>query len=122
LSARTADRAQRCPPGHFTLPVTATLVAAAPHAALETARLVLGGLLELPEDERDLLLSTFEAWVRAGGSATATAAGAELFCHPNTVRYRLRWIEASTGRTLSHPGDVAELVTAARAWRELPHA
>ncbi|HSZ40895.1 MAG TPA: helix-turn-helix domain-containing protein [Trebonia sp.] len=96
------------------------LVAAAPHAALETARSVLGGLLALPEDERDLLLGTFEAWVRAGGSATA--AGAELFCHPNTVRYRLRRIEASTRRTLSHPGDVAELVTAARAWRELPHA
>jgi len=96
------------------------LVAAAPHAALETARAVLGGLLELPPDELDLLLSTFEAWVRASGSATA--AGAELYCHPNTVRYRLRRVEASTGRTLSHPGDVAELVTAVRAWRELPHS
>ena len=96
------------------------LVAAAPHAALETARLVLGGLLALPEDELDLLLGTFEAWVRASGSATA--AGAELFCHPNTVRYRLRRIEAGTGRTLSHPSDVAELVTAVRGWRELPHS
>jgi len=67
-----------------------------------------------------MLLGTFEAWVRAGGSATA--AGAALFCHPNTVRYRLRRIEAGTGRTLSHPGDVAELVTAVRAWRELPHS
>jgi DNA-binding PucR family transcriptional regulator len=96
------------------------LVAAAPHAALETARSVLGGLLTLPDDERDPLLSTFEAWVRAGGSASA--AGAELYCHPNTVRYRLRRIEAGTGRTLSHPSDLAELVTAVRAWRELPHA
>jgi hypothetical protein len=95
------------------------LVGAAPHAALETARLVLGGLLALPEDELDLLLGTFEAWVRASGSANA--AGSELFCHPNTVRYRLRRIEAGTGRTLSHPSDVAELVTAVRAWRELPH-
>jgi hypothetical protein len=96
------------------------LVAAAPHAALETARAVLGGLLELPEDELDLLLGTFEAWVRASGSATV--AGAELFCHPNTVRYRLRRIEAGTGRVLANPGDVAELVTAVRAWRELPHS
>jgi len=95
------------------------LVAAAPHAALEAARAVLGSLLDLPEDELALLLSTFEAWVRASGSATA--AGAELYCHPNTVRYRLRRIEASTGRTLAHPGDAAELVTAVRAWRELPH-
>ena len=96
------------------------LVAAAPHAALETARAVLGALLELPEDELDLLLGTFEAWVRASGSATI--AGAELFCHPNTVRYRLRRIEAGTGRVLANPGHVAELVTAVRAWRELPHS
>ena len=96
------------------------LVAAAPHAALETARAVLGSLLELPEDELDLLLGTFEAWVRASGSASV--AGAELFCHPNTVRYRLRRIEAGTGRVLAKPGDVAELVTAVRAWRELPHS
>jgi DNA-binding PucR family transcriptional regulator len=95
------------------------LVAAAPHAALEAARAVLGSLLDLQEDELALLLGTFEAWVRAGGSATA--AGAELYCHPNTVRYRLRRIEASSGRTLANPGDAAELVTAVRAWRELPH-
>jgi PucR-like helix-turn-helix protein/diguanylate cyclase with GGDEF domain len=96
------------------------LVAAAPHAALEAARAVLGTLLTLPEDELELLLGTFEAWVRANGSASA--AGAELFCHPNTVRYRLRRIEAGTGRTLGNPGEVAELVTAVRAWRELPHS
>ena len=78
------------------------------------------GPLALPEDELDLLLGTFEAWIRGGGSATA--AGAELFCHPNTVRYRLRRIEAGTGRVLANPGDVAELVTAVRAWRELPHS
>ncbi|HTU76919.1 MAG TPA: helix-turn-helix domain-containing protein [Trebonia sp.] len=95
------------------------LVAAAPQAALGTARAVLGGLLELPKDELDLLLGTFEVWVRASGSATA--AGAALYCHPNTVRYRLRRIEAGTGRTLSSPGDIAELVTAVRAWSELPH-
>jgi hypothetical protein len=96
------------------------LVAAAPHAALEAARTVLGGLLELPEEELDLLLGTFEAWVRASGSAAV--AGAALYCHPNTVRYRLRRVEAGTGRTLANPGDVAELVTAVRAWRELPHS
>ena len=96
------------------------LVAAAPHAALEAARAVLGTLLALPEDELELLLGTFEAWVRASGSATV--AGAALFCHPNTVRYRLRRIEAGTSRTLANPGDVAELVMAVRAWRELPHS
>jgi hypothetical protein len=95
------------------------LVAAAPHAALEAAHTVLGSLLQLPAEELGLLLSTFDAWVRANGSASA--AGAALYCHPNTVRYRLRRIETSTGRTLASPGDVAELVTAVRAWCELPH-
>jgi hypothetical protein len=95
------------------------LVAAAPHAALEAARAVLGSLLALPEDELEVLLGTFEAWVRASGSASA--AGAELFCHPNTVRYRLRRIESGSVRSLGNPGEVAELVTAVRAWRELPH-
>ncbi len=65
-------------------------------------------------------LTRLPAWVRANGSATA--AGAALCCHPNTVRYRLRRIEAGAGRTLASPGDVAEVVTAVRAWRELPHA
>ena len=96
------------------------LVAAAPHAALEAARAVLGSILALPGDELELLLGTFEAWVRANGSASA--AGAELFCHPNTVRYRLRRIESGSGRALGNPGEVAELVTAVRAWRELPHS
>src|SRR5262249_24352456 len=82
---------------------------AAPPAAPGAARAVLGTLLPLPEDELELLLGTFEAWVRANGSASV--AGAELFCHPNTVRYRLRRIEAGTGRTLGNPGEVAELVT-----------
>ena len=95
------------------------LVAAAPHVALETARVVLGALFELPPDDRDLLLSTLDAWLDSGGSATAT--GARLFCHPNTVRYRLRRIEAGTGRSLSDPRELAELVTAVRAWSQLPH-
>jgi sugar diacid utilization regulator len=96
------------------------LVAAAPHAALQAARSVLKGILELPDDDRDLLLGTFTAWLDADGSATDAAA--VLFCHPNTVRYRLRRIEERTRRSLGRPSDVAELVTAVRAWSQLPHA
>jgi hypothetical protein len=95
------------------------LVAAAPSAAMETARSVLGDLLSLREDDRDLLLSTLLAWLDADGSANA--AGAALFCHPNTVRYRLRRVEDATGRSLAAPAQLAELVTAVRAWSELPH-
>jgi DNA-binding PucR family transcriptional regulator len=95
------------------------LVASAPGAAIEAARSVLGGLLTLREDDRDLLLSTLLAWLDADGSANA--AGAALFCHPNTVRYRLRRIEEATGRSLAAPAQLAELVAAVRAWSELPH-
>ena len=95
------------------------LVAAAPVAAIEAARSVLGDLLTLREADRDLLLSTLLAWLDAGGSADAAAAA--LYCHPNTVRYRLRRIEKVTQRSLGAPAEVAELVTAVRAWNELPH-
>jgi hypothetical protein len=47
---------------------------------------------------------------------------ARLALGPNTIRYRMRRIEAGTGRVLANPGDVAELVTAVRAWRDLPHS
>lgn len=95
------------------------LLASAPEAAMEASRAVLGSVLALPDEDRDLLLATFTAWLDAAGSASA--AGAALFCHPNTVRYRLRRIEEATGRSLSRPSDVAELVTAVRAWSQLPH-
>lgn len=94
------------------------LVASAPGAAHDTARVVLGRLLDLPADRRDMLLTTLNAWVEAGGSAQLT--GERLCCHPNTVRHRLRRVELATGRSLSHPGEVAELVAACRAWTQLP--
>lgn len=95
------------------------LVASAPAAAMETARAVLGGLLDLPADDRDLLLGTVRAWLDAEGSATDAAA--VLFCHPNTVRYRLRRVEELTRRSVAVPAQLAELVTALRAWSALPH-
>ncbi|NED85157.1 PucR family transcriptional regulator, partial [Streptomyces sp. SID11233] len=44
-------------------------------------------------------------------------AGRLLYCHANTVRYRLRKVEALTGRSLSAPQTVAELGLAVRAVR-----
>lgn len=94
------------------------LVASAPDAAQETSRTILGGLLHLPADRRDLLLETFNAWIESGGSAQATAE--LLTCHPNTIRHRLRRIELVTGKHLTRPGDIAELVAASHAWAQLP--
>ena len=55
----------------------------------------LGRLLELPEDERVVLLDTLAAFLAADGSPTHAAD--ELYCHRNTVMHRLRRIESVTG-------------------------
>jgi PucR C-terminal helix-turn-helix domain/GGDEF-like domain len=95
------------------------LLASAPDAAIEAARAVFSRLLELRSEDRDRLITTLLTWLAVSGSANAAAE--TLFCHPNTVRYRLRRIEEITGRSLSEPTQLAEIVTAVRAWSELPH-
>jgi hypothetical protein len=62
---------------------------------------------ELTEDERHVLFETFRAWLESDGQVGAAAA--LLFCHPNTIRYRLHRIEKCTGRCLTRPRDIAEL-------------
>ncbi|GAA2566424.1 PucR family transcriptional regulator [Pseudonocardia hydrocarbonoxydans] len=114
---------QSAPPGapavrRFDDTPLATLVAAAPEAAVQIARRVLGDLLELRREEQDVLLETLETWLAAGGSATVT--GTRMFVHPNTVRHRLRRIAEHTGRDLEHPTALAELSTALHALRLLP--
>jgi len=61
----------------------------------------LGGLLELPDDERSVLLDTLGAFLAADGSPTRAADA--LYCHRNTVMHRLRRIETVTGRKLTDP-------------------
>ncbi len=90
----------------------------APEAMSRIAESVLGPLHEMPAEERTILLDTLAAWIDAGGSANDTAA--QIFCHPNTVRHRLRRIEERTGRSLSHPREVAELCLALEVQRRLP--
>ena len=103
------------PPGspavaQFEVSPLRVLSAAAPEAAGELARTVLGPVLDLPEHDRTLLLDTLQAWFDAGGSATE--AGKRIYCHPNTVRYRLRRVQDYTGRSLDDPRAAAELLTA----------
>jgi hypothetical protein len=94
------------------------LVVSAPSAALEITNQVLGPLLELPEPDREMLLSTMAVFFSADGSAAAAAE--RLHCHPNTVRYRLRRIEQLTGRSFDRPVDSAEFCVALAAVRRLP--
>jgi hypothetical protein len=95
-------------------PLTMAAVAA-PDVMQYFVRKVLGGLDDLPADDREVLLDTLEAWSIHHGSATETAE--QLFCHPNTVRHRLRRIEERTGRSLNDPHAVAELLLALEASR-----
>lgn len=78
----------------------------------------LGPVLDLPEAERQDLLTTLDAWVATGGSAVHTS---ELVhCHRNTVVNRLRRVADLTGRA-GLPGEPVpvELALALRALRVL---
>jgi hypothetical protein len=79
---------------------------------------ILRDVLTLPDDERSTLLTTAEAWLDCHGSAAA--AGRALFCHENTVRYRMHRLEEHLGRTLDDPRTVADLATALQAVRIFP--
>ncbi|MGB9303498.1 MAG: helix-turn-helix domain-containing protein [Mycobacterium sp.] len=74
------------------------------------ADISLGSLADLTDDDKKLVVDTFRAWLDHNGSVSDTAAA--LFCHPNTVRYRLRRIEERTGRSLNNPRQLAELCLA----------
>jgi DNA-binding PucR family transcriptional regulator len=89
--------------------VLAIAAVMAPETDIELAASVLGSLQDLPPEDKNVLFKTFRAWMNHRGSHAATA---ELFCHPGTVRYRLRRIEESTGRDLSAPRELAELCLA----------
>ncbi|MDH6197833.1 hypothetical protein M2272_004489 [Mycobacterium frederiksbergense] len=96
----------------------AVAAVAAPDVMQRVGRGVLGQFGDLPAEEQAMLVETFEAWLDAGGSANRTAAA--IYVHPNTVRHRLHRIEERTGRSLSHPRDLAELCLAFEVDRRLP--
>ena len=96
----------------------AVAAVSAPEVMTKIRSSVLRRLDALPAEERRILLDTFQAWLDAGGSANDTAA--KIYCHPNTVRHRLRRIEELTGRSLSRPMDLAELCLAFEVERRLP--
>ena len=94
------------------------LVASAPMTSYRVTKTILGPLLDINPDERDMLLNTLAAFFSFQGSMSE--AGKHLYCHPNTVRHRLRRIERQTGRSLQDPRSSAELFVALEALRRLP--
>lgn len=92
------------------------LLVDSPELRPRVVRTALGGLLDLPAPDRRTLLETLEQLLAHGGSPTHAASA--LFCHRNTVIYRMRRIEAATGRSIADPRDRLLLtlgVMAARA-------
>ena len=94
------------------------LVASSPTTSDRITKTILGPLLDINPDERDMLLDTLAAFFAFQGSAIE--AGKHLYCHPNTVRHRLRRIERHTGRSLQDPRSSAELFIALETLRRLP--
>ncbi len=93
-----------------------TVAAGAPDVASELSMIVLHDVLDLPETERGIVLDTAQTWFETGGSVAETAR--TMFVHPNTVRNRLRRLEALTLRSLSDPRQAAE--TSRRPRRRMP--
>ncbi|NEB07878.1 PucR family transcriptional regulator [Streptomyces coelicoflavus] len=79
---------------------------------------ILGGVLSLPEEDRTTLLATARAWLEAHGSAAE--AGRLLFCHQNTVRYRMHRLEEFLRGPMDDPKIVAELSMALDAVGTFP--
>ena len=94
------------------------LVVSSPTTSYRITKTILGPLLDINPDERDMLLDTLAAFFAFQGSAIE--AGKHLYCHPNTVRHRLHRIERQTGRSLQDPRSSAELFIALEALRRLP--
>jgi PucR C-terminal helix-turn-helix domain/GGDEF-like domain len=97
--------------------ILATAAVSAPEVMVDLASPVMQCFADLADEEREVLFETFRAWRDHDGSMRT--AGEMLFCHPNTVRYRMHRIEQRTGRSLTRPRDVAELCLAFEVHRRL---
>ena len=97
--------------------ILGTAAVSAPEVMVKLVAPTIGCFAELTYEEREVLFETFKVWLENDGSLRTV--GELLFCHPNTVRYRLHRIEQRTGRLLGRPRDVAELCLAFEVHRRL---
>jgi hypothetical protein len=97
--------------------ILASAAVSAPDVMVELASPVMQCFADLADEEREILFETFRVWLDHDGSMRT--AGEMLFCHANTVRYRMHRIEQRTGRSLTRPRDVAELCLAFEVHRRL---
>jgi len=90
----------------------------APEVTSKVEAIVLGCFDDMAAEDKDILFATFRAWVDHAGNVAQTAEA--LYCHPNTVRHRLRRIEQRSGRSLTVPRQLAELCLAMEIHERLP--
>ena len=101
-AARLADLAARSlPPGATGVvavdeALPETILASEPELALRLSSAATAGLEHLTRADREVLLETARAFLEA--NASAKHAAERLYCHRNTVLYRLGRLEALTGR------------------------
>lgn len=105
LAAGAADTVPRGTPE--VVPVTdrlpEVLLGASPEATAVLVEQTVGPILAQPPHQAAVLLKTLRALIAHHGSPTHAAE--QLFCHRNTVIYRMRQIEQLTGRSLRDPRD-----------------
>lgn len=105
LAAGAADTVPRGTPQ--VVPVTdrlpEVLLGASPEATAVLVEQTVGPLLAQPPHQAAVLMETLRALIAHHGSPTHAAE--QLFCHRNTVIYRMRQIEQLTGRSLQDPRD-----------------
>nr|WP_232488507.1 helix-turn-helix domain-containing protein [Brevibacterium antiquum] len=93
------------------------LIVSQPREAEVLVRRTFTEVGALSGDSREILLDTFETWIKCGGSLSK--AGELLHCHRNTVNYRLRRFETLTARSIGDPTDLTVLTLALRTIRLL---
>jgi hypothetical protein len=93
------------------------LIASAPTTSYRVMNNILGSMLSIATEERDLLLETLDAYFTTG---SIVEAGKRLFCHRNTVRHRLSRIEQLTGRSVDDAAGAVELYIAVQTMLRLP--
>lgn len=86
-----------------------------PELAWQVRKAVLGKVLHLQEDERDRLLETLDVYLKTSGSPRE--ASQQLYCHRNTLLYRLARLEELTGRSPRCTRHAAEFLLALAADR-----
>jgi DNA-binding PucR family transcriptional regulator len=115
LNARDASRGKVTV---FDDSVLAVAAVSAPEVTSKLATIILEPFNDMSAEDKDLLFKTFRAWVDNEGSVPKTAEA--MYCHPNTIRHRLRRIEQRTSRSLRVPRELAELCLAMEIHQRLP--